>query len=154
MTRTLTLTDTLWRIMRLAGTQALPRETGGLLLGCYTENGPRVTEAYVVPDPRATRIRYRRDAVAAACILGARIRADDSGTLGYIGEWHTHPLPIGPSATDVHASGRLASTGGHDIALLVLALGTRGWNGHALNVNPTGNIETLTLSVEGTGNDE
>lgn len=153
MTRTLTLTDAVWRTLRLAGTRALPRETGGLLLGYYTEIGPHVAEAHVVPDPRATRIRYRRDAVAAARILGASIRADDSGALGYIGEWHTHPLPIGPSATDVHASGRLALAGGRDIALLVLALGTRGWNGHALNADPTGNIETLKFSVEGTGND-
>lgn len=153
MTRVLTLTDTVWQTLRLAGTRALPRETGGLLLGYYTEIGPHVTQAHVVPDPRATRIRYRRDAVAAERLLGARIRADDSGVLGYIGEWHTHPLPIGPSATDVHASGRLALAGGHDITLLVLALGTGGWNGHALNADPTGSIETLKFSVEGTGND-
>ncbi|KAB1645256.1 Mov34/MPN/PAD-1 family protein [Kocuria rhizophila] len=153
MTRTLTLTDTVWRTLRLAGTRALPRETGGLLLGYYTEIGPHVTEAHVVPDPRATRIRYRRDVVAAERILRARIRADDSDALGYIGEWHTHPLPIGPSTTDVHASGRLAVAGGHDIALLVLALGTRGWSGHALNADPTESIETLKFSVEGTGND-
>ena len=106
-----------------------------------------------MPDPRATRIRYRRDVVAAERILRARIRADDSDALGYIGEWHTHPLPIGPSTTDVHASGRLAVAGGHDIALLVLALGTRGWSGHALNADPTESIETLKFSVEGTGND-
>ena len=153
MTRTLTLTDTVWRTLRLAGTRALPRETGGLLLGYYTEIGPHVTEAHVVPDPRATRIRYRRDVVAAERILRARIRADDSDALGYIGEWHTHPLPIGPSTTDVHASGRLAVAGGHDIALLVLALGTRGWSGHALNADPTETIETLKFSVEGPGND-
>ena len=123
------------------------------MLGYYTEIGPHVTEAHVVPDPRATRIRYRRDVVAAERILRARIRADDSDALGYIGEWHTHPLPIGPSTTDVHASGRLAVAGGHDIALLVLALGTRGWSGHALNADPTESIETLKFSVEGPGND-
>lgn len=153
MTRSLTLTDAVWRTLRLAGTRALPREVGGLLLGHYTEIGPHVTEAHVVPDPRATRIRYRRDAVAAERILGSSIRADESGVLGYLGEWHTHPLPIGPSMTDVHASGRLAVAGGHDVALLVVAMGTRGWNGHALNVDPTGNVETLKLDVEGTDND-
>ena len=153
MTRTLTLTATTWRTLRLAGTQALPRETGGLLLGYYTEIGPHVTEAHVVPDPCATRIRYRRYAVAAARILGASIRADDSGALGYIGEWHTHPLPIGPSTTDVHASGRLALAGGHDIALLVLALGSRGWSGHALNADPKGNVEPIKFKVGGSDND-
>lgn len=153
MTRKLTLTDTVWKTLRMAGIQALPRETGGLLLGYYTEIGPHVTEAHVVPDSRATRIRYRRDAVVADRILGTQLQADNSGVLGYIGEWHTHPLPIGPSATDVHATGRLAAAGGHDITLLVLAMGGRGWSGHALNASPTGSIDRLQLDVKGAGYD-
>ncbi|MHA7304300.1 M67 family metallopeptidase [Arthrobacter sp. TMN-49] len=153
MTRTLTITDAAWRILRAAGTQELPREIGGLLLGYYTELGPHVTEARVVPDPRATRIRYRRDSAVAERILDSGIRADGSGLLGYLGEWHTHPLPIGPSTTDINASGRLAKAGGHDIALLILAMGTRGWIGHALNVDPAGDMATLNVHVEGISND-
>lgn len=154
MSRTIFLTDAVWRTLRFAGTRALPRETGGLLLGHYSEVGPHVTEAHVVPDPRATRIRFRRDAVAAERILGSRICADDSGVLGYLGEWHTHPLPIGPSVTDVQACRRLALAGGHDVALLVVTMGRRGWNGHALNADPTGNVESLKLDVEGIDNEE
>ena len=149
MTDTLTLASAAWRALQLAGTRSLPREIGGLLLGHYTEVGPHVTEIHVVPDLRATQIRYRRDAVAAERILDARVYADESGVLGYIGEWHTHPLPIGPSATDLLASRRLAVAGGHDIALLVLAKGARGWAGHALNADLAGNVEELTLTVEG-----
>lgn len=153
MTKTLTLANSAWRALRLGGTQALPREIGGLLLGHYTETGPRVAEIHVVPDPRATRIRYRRDAVTAERILDSCIRADGSGVLGYLGEWHTHPLPVGPSATDIQASGRLAIAGGYEVALLVLAMSARGWVGHALNARPSGNVEKLELQVEGTDND-
>lgn len=153
MTRALTLKGVAWRALRLAGTHALPREVGGLLLGYYTETGPLVTEIRVVPDPRATRIRYRRDAVMAERILDSSVRTDESGVLGYLGEWHTHPLPIGPSTTDVQASRQLAVAGGYDVALLVLVMGTRGWTGHALNADPAGNVETIKLHVEGPDND-
>ncbi|GAA2983310.1 integrative and conjugative element protein (TIGR02256 family) [Microbacterium terrae] len=154
MTKKLTLAGAAWRALQVAGAQSLPREIGGLLLGHYAEAGPHVTEIRVVPDPRATRIRYRRDAMTAERILDSSVRADDTGVLGYLGEWHTHPLPFGPSATDVLATRRLAIAGGHDIALLVLAKGARGWTGHALNADSAGNVEELTLTVEGIDNDE
>ncbi len=127
----------------------LCREVGGLLLGYYADRGPRAAEALVVPDPRATRIRYRRDATLAARILDERVRADTTGLLGYLGEWHTHPLPFGPSGPDVRASVRLAAYGGHEVALLVLSLGVHGWTGHVRNATPAGNVRTLALSVEG-----
>lgn len=150
---TLVIAPTPWRALRTAGTRALPREIGGLLLGHYTEHGPRVTEAPVVPDPRATRIRYRRDAVTAGHILDSFLQSDDSGVLGYLGEWHTHPLPVGPSPTDVRASTRLAEQGGHDIALLVLALGAQGWVGHAMTALPDGSVNAIQVHVEGSGSD-
>ena len=153
MNRTLTIADTAWQAMQLACTRARPREIGGILLGHYTETGVYVTEAHMVPDPRATRIRYRRDAVAADRILRLRIGADDSGILGYLGEWHSHPLPIGPSATDIRASGRLAHAGGHDVVLLVVAMGAGGWNGHARNFDSAGNVTELKIDVEVIGDE-
>lgn len=154
MAESLVVTSNAWHAMRVAGRRALPREIGGLLLGHYTEDGPRVTEAPVVPDPRATRIRYRRDALMAGGILNTYLQADDGGVLGYLGEWHTHPLPIGPSPTDTRASTRLASHGGHNVALLVLAMGPRGWVGHALNALPAGSVDTIQLQVEGNVSEE
>lgn len=152
MADSLTVTPRTWHAIHAAARLGLPREVGGLLLGHYTANGPRVTEAPVVPDPRATRIRYRRDAASASRILNSYLESDDTGVLGYLGEWHTHPLPIGPSPTDVRASTRLASHGGHSIALLVLAVGPRGWVGHALSAIPAGSVDTLRIHVEGKTN--
>jgi hypothetical protein len=50
------------------GRAALPPETGGVLLGHFHSGEPIVTMAAEVPDPRTTRIRYRRDADSAAAI--------------------------------------------------------------------------------------
>ena len=128
-------------------------ESGGVLLGTVHENGLLVTLA-TTPSrlDRQLRSLFERLPFGHRAVAN-RLWRSTGGTTRYIGEWHTHPLPIGPSTTDVHASGRLAVAGGHDIALLVLALGTRGWSGHALNADPTESIETLKFSVEGTGND-
>ena len=128
-------------------------ETGGILLGRVIKGAAHL-HVTVAGDPGPQALhelqRFRRD-LAHAQTLADHAWADHQAV--WVGEWHTHPLPIGPSTTDVHASGRLAVAGGHDIALLVLALGTRGWSGHALNADPTESIETLKFSVEGTGND-
>lgn len=129
--------------------RALPREVGGLLLGYYTLSGPLVVAAPVIPDPRATRVRYRRDATAARRILEEHLHRDLSQLTGYVGEWHSHPMPIGPSATDLSSVRALAQAGGHDVTLLVLALGPGGWTGHARNVTPEGALHTIPLSVEG-----
>lgn len=149
MTDALVLTAKAWESLTAAGKAALPREVGGLLLGHFDKEGPRVTDAVVVPDPRATRIRYRRDAAAAARILDGRIDSDATGLLGYLGEWHTHPLPLGPSGRDEYSILRLAEDGGHDVTLLVLALGTHGWTLHARQGTPAGTVHNIRARAEG-----
>lgn len=150
MTITLTVGSAPWQKLRTAGTGALPREIGGILVGYYAETGPVVTDVCVIPDPRATRIRYRRNVAAAEMALDRILNADDSELLGYLGEWHTHPLPLGPSATDIGATRQLALAGGYDVALLVVSLGAHGWFGHASSAKPTGEVSRIALSVEGT----
>jgi integrative and conjugative element protein (TIGR02256 family) len=130
-----------------AGRAALPRETGGILLGHFADGEPIVTVAPVVPDPSATRIRYRRDAQSAARTLSHQLAADKSGILGYLGEWHTHPLPLGPSRTDRQAISVLATDGGYDVLLLVLALGPGGWRRHGLRGTADGSVKNLDVRV-------
>lgn len=149
MTNSLTLTTPVWHALSRASRRALPREVGGLLLGYYTREGPLAVAAPVVPDPRATRIRYRRDAATAARILDEHASHDRDELIGYLGEWHSHPLPVGPSGTDISAVRALAHAGMHDVLLLVMALGPAGWTGHARNVTPQGEVTSVPLSVEG-----
>lgn len=130
-----------------SGSSALPRETGGLLLGHFANDEPIVTLAPTILDRRATRIRYRRDAPAAASTLGHHIAADESGLLGYLGEWHTHPLPMGPSWTDRQAISSLAVECGHAVFLLVFAIGAGGWRRHGLRGSANGTVTHINVRV-------
>ncbi|MFF1400774.1 Mov34/MPN/PAD-1 family protein [Streptomyces sp. NPDC058287] len=84
--------------------QHLPRETGGILLGYREDADIVVTHALVVDGPGASTHRYVRDDVRANARLAAFLapRAESDPT-GYVGEWHSHPAPFGPSPTDVAA---------------------------------------------------
>ena len=105
----------------------LPREIGGILLG-YREPGTIVvTQALVVEGQGATAHSYIRDDVRANELLQEFLeqRADDD-PIGYVGEWHSHPSPSGPSTVD-HASMReTAKVHSEPIALLVFAPGVHG----------------------------
>lgn len=105
----------------------LPRETGGILLG-YQENSTIVaTHAVVVAGQGTTKNRYIRDDVRANILLKEFLeqRGDDD-PIGYIGEWHSHPAPSGPSPVDHAAMRATAKASSNPIALLVFAPGGAG----------------------------
>lgn len=105
----------------------LPRETGGILLG-YQDNGTIVaTHALVVEGQGATTNRYVRDDIRADELLQEFLdqRADDD-PIGYVGEWHSHPSPSGPSTVDHAAMRATAKVSSNPIALLVFAPGATG----------------------------
>lgn len=108
-----------------------------------------VSQALTVPDARATRVRYRRDVDEATDLLKERLAHDETGLLGYLGEWHTHPLPVGPSPSDERAIRHLAADGDHDVALLVVALTRRGWRAHCCLAMPDGHITPITFTPPG-----
>ena len=105
----------------------VPQETGGILLG-YQDNGTIVaTHALVVEGQGATTNRYVRDDIRADKLLQEFLeqRADDD-PIGYIGEWHSHPSPSGPSTVDHAAMRATAKVSSNPIALLVFAPGATG----------------------------
>lgn len=105
----------------------LPRETGGILLG-YQENRTIVaTHALSVEGQGATTNRYIRDDIRADELLQEFLeqRADDD-PIGYVGEWHSHPSPSGPSTVDHAAMRATAKISSNPIALLVFAPGPTG----------------------------
>jgi proteasome lid subunit RPN8/RPN11 len=77
----------------------LPAETGGILLGYREDANIIVTHALVVDGTSASTSRYVRDDMKANELLHAFLneRASDDPT-GYVGEWHSHPAPCGPSS--------------------------------------------------------
>ncbi|WP_406723574.1 Mov34/MPN/PAD-1 family protein [Streptomyces sp. GD-15H] len=107
-----------------ATAEHLPVETGGLLLGYREDANVLVTHALVIDGEGASTHRYVRDDIRANVLLAAFLaqRADDDPT-GYVGEWHSHPAPSGPSQTDVAAMHATARASDGPIALLVYAPG-------------------------------
>ncbi|WOH18097.1 SAVED domain-containing protein [Paenarthrobacter sp. GOM3] len=100
----------------------LPREAGGILLGYRESNTVVVTNALAVGSAHATTSQYVRDDILANTLLEEFLdeRADDDPT-GYIGEWHSHPAPQGPSHTDLGSIRAIAKTSDGPVALVVHA---------------------------------
>lgn len=100
--------------------KSLPTETGGILLGYHESNTIVVTNALTIGSDRATTNQYVRDDLKANKLLKDFLadRAIDDPT-GYVGEWHSHPAPAGPSPIDVNALRAIAKTSDGPIALVV-----------------------------------
>jgi integrative and conjugative element protein (TIGR02256 family) len=100
--------------------RALPLESGGILLG-YRE-GLRivVTHALVVATNTGTTNRYVRDDVRANALLREFLNSrDPEDPTGYVGEWHSHPAPFGPSSIDLNAIRATARATAASVALVV-----------------------------------
>ncbi len=85
--------------MFAAAIAALPNETGGILLGVSRDGQPWVTEAVEIVTKERGRHHYKIPAgVTQPTVLAAR---EADYRLGYLGDWHSHPADVGPSATDL-----------------------------------------------------
>jgi integrative and conjugative element protein (TIGR02256 family) len=103
-----------------AGRRALPRETGGILIGHRDGQNVVITRAVEVPSPVATRSSYRLDHDLAETAL-SRVRSGmpHDSLAGYVGEWHTHPASVGPSLIDRWSIASAARKASGQIALVV-----------------------------------
>jgi proteasome lid subunit RPN8/RPN11 len=94
-------------VTRAAGA-AHPVEIGGVLLGVYVAGRrPWVVQAVVVPSQNATHGSYELPAGARPAAVDSARRIDTR--MGYLGDWHSHPADVGPSATDVRTMKTLAA---------------------------------------------
>lgn len=87
--------------LEAAAAAAHPKETGGILVGVHTAGSrPWIVHAVEIPSTNSGSAHYvvparrRREVVE-------RLREQHDGRLGYLGEWHSHPLDVGPSPTDL-----------------------------------------------------
>lgn len=99
---------------------ALPNESGGILLGHRQGNDVLVDRAIQVPTQRPSRARYVRSHHAAQSLLNQALRERTTELVGWVGEWHSHPSPSGPSPRDLREISRLARQDGQAVALVVL----------------------------------
>ena len=109
--------------LRAAAGAALPRETGGLLLGWWdirdTAEVIIVRHAIEVPDRRATLTSWVRRPRAAQAELSRALAVLCHPLLGYVGDWHSHPKAYTASGHDRAALINTSLQYEHPVLLLI-----------------------------------
>lgn len=117
------LSDEAAELIEAASREYDPDEIGGVLLGVTLNGRAWVTKATVVIPERISPTYYeipagaRHDAVDQA-------RTEDR-RIGYVGDWHSHPMDIAPSSTDRSTMRKLAADRESGCAEPVLILARR-----------------------------
>jgi integrative and conjugative element protein (TIGR02256 family) len=99
-------------IVRKLREEKLPRETGGVLLGCWDFLRKRLYVVHTIPSPPDSKERQclyiRGVAGLAQAVNEAETRT--GRMLQYIGEWHSHPdgFAATPSKDDLNVWGWIA----------------------------------------------
>lgn len=115
------ISDAARSTIETAAAAALPDETGGILVGWLDHDGLHVTAAHVVTDLRAGRTSYVRRSATAQEVLDRALASEPAGSpVGYVGEWHSHPGPSGPSRQDLRTMRSFSADVEHRLALVVL----------------------------------
>lgn len=89
--------DALVRVRGVAAAAA-PNETGGLIVGVTTVDSVWITGFLEIEVPKRHPARFVIPAGATQPAID-RLRVDDP-RIGYLGDWHSHPADVGPSAVD------------------------------------------------------
>lgn len=116
MTAVLQITESALSVIRLAAFRSHPLETGGVLVGVWANDVPWITTAIEISSEDRGPRHFRIPAGTTQDLV-ARAREDDR-RVGYLGDWHSHPLDSPPSKTD------LATLGVHSVV-------------HPLRANPS-----------------
>lgn len=111
--------STLERIA-LAANRSHPLETGGILVGVHTGGLPWITDMVEISTNARGRTSYRipRGATRSA-VRGLRER---DPRLGYLGDWHSHPMDVPASPTD---RATLVATSAKAMAPVILLVARR-----------------------------
>jgi proteasome lid subunit RPN8/RPN11 len=106
-----------------AAEAALPKETGGLLLGWRDTRGVAeviiVRHAIEVPDRWATPTSWVRRPHAARAALSRALTVLSHPLLGYVGDWHSHPEACIASRRDRASLLRTSLQYQHPVLLLI-----------------------------------
>lgn len=108
--------------LRAAARASLKLEHGGILVGYRSGRALYVYDALPVPDKASDRCSYTRRSAPAEQILKAYLEGPRESLLGYVGEWHTHPLLFPPSATDRRSMRHISRSSEQTSVLIVAAL--------------------------------
>lgn len=100
---------------------ASPKETGGILLGWVEGQNVVVSDVLVVDDPESGNYHYVRNYERAEAALSEYLTHIDNSLLGYVGEWHSHPMLQPPSAIDRRSLQAVVIEAERQAAMVVIA---------------------------------
>lgn len=113
----------------------LPREIGGILIGWREERTVVVHDLLLIADESSAGNQYDRRHQPADILLRKYLTHAKDARLGYVGEWHSHPAPHPPSATDLRVIRAIARDLHSPVALIVLMAHRDGYG-----IEPAGRI--------------
>jgi proteasome lid subunit RPN8/RPN11 len=119
--------------LSLHASNAMPNEAGGILIGLRTDDGIHIADVVNVPSGHPEHARYISREQDREAALQRHMSAEPyDSPFGYVGMWHSHPAPVGPSPRD-RATFMCASRSAPDaLALIVVAqAGDGNWELHA-----------------------
>jgi integrative and conjugative element protein (TIGR02256 family) len=107
------------RQMHGAAELAAPKETGGLLLGWWEHDSIVIETVIVLTDSAATGISWTRRETEAQKRLDVLLETNNDAYIGYVGDWHSHPAPVGASSTDLRSLVRASKQYKEPLALMI-----------------------------------
>jgi molybdopterin/thiamine biosynthesis adenylyltransferase len=135
--------------IRVASRNALPNETGGILVGCVIDGRPTIVDASEIPDPGATPKGYHLANGKTVEAVEAARRRDPR--LGYLGEWHSHPSVGDPSPLDTATMAANSAVAGVEHPVLIVSYPQGSPEGQDLRVFATSPFRLRATSMVTTG---
>lgn len=100
---------------------AVPNETGGVLVGWREDMSVSVMDFIELPSGRPNRARYELSAANLNRALADYLAQATDPRMGYVGSWHSHPSMVGPSPLDKYTFLKTARANAGPIAFMVAA---------------------------------
>jgi integrative and conjugative element protein (TIGR02256 family) len=147
--RVVLLAESAEAFKREAADHADSRETGGILVGVWADGCPWVTHACEVRSPDTGPAHYVLPAGATRSLVKQMQRADSR--LGYLGDWHTHPMDGAASGVDRQTVRRLTRTAGSDAREVVLLVFRRRGRNHVIDAHLADRRGVRPASIVRTG---
>ena len=116
-----------------AAAAAHPKETGGIGGGVHTAGSrPWIVHAVEIPSKNSGGAHYVVPARRRRQVI-ERLRKQHDRRLGYLGEWHSHPLDVVASPTDLDSIRAIADDRASGCARPVLLVARRVDDGYVLD---------------------
>lgn len=140
------MSESAWAFIRATAARAHPLETGGILIGVKVDSTVWITRAIEIEPRTARHASYVLPADATRRhVLEAR---EIDERVGYVGDWHSHPMNAPASQTDRRTLRRTARLGGSRSHLIVAR---KEGEGYAAQVLRSGgiHIDSCELALVG-----